>query len=444
MHDRLPPQNLEAEQSVIGSILIDKQAIHEISDTLNAEMFYREAHSIIYESMLSLAKQNEPIDIVTVTNDLRKKDQLDMIGGGYYLTQVIGGVPTSANIKHYAGIILEQYLLRQIIKVSSEVNNQCYECESSKDVLSLFQSKVNDISNINAKGDFTPIKDLISGMMDKIEERCETKVRPGIPTGYSDLDKKFALRNGELVVIAARPAMGKTAFALNICVNVAKLNHKVGVFSLEMANEQLLERISSSESNVDNNILKGTEISEHDFERISKAIGTIYGLGIELDDSPGQNVQEMKSKAIRLKKKKGLDLLVIDYLGFIAGNKKDKKSRFDLVSENVREIKNLARELNIPVILLAQLSRAVESRDSKEPRLSDLRESGEIEQTADAVVFIHREAYYEDSADNTAKIIIAKHRNGPTGAISLTFIPEITKFVNLERSKEFGTYSYDN
>ena len=430
MNNQAMPNDLQAEQSILGSILLYNNSYFEISDKINSDMFYRDAHKEIYIAITELIRKNISVDIITLSDILRAKGKIDAIGGSYYITQLIDSIVSYKAIKLHANIILEKYLLRKIIITSQEITNTINEGYEATEIIGLFQARINELATINIKNDLMPINSIIAETLDNIENRINNKIKPGLNTGFHALDKKISIRQGELIIIAGRPSMGKTALALNIATNISKQQKNVVIFSLEMGKDLIAERILSAESNINNEVIKGTYISEQDYQGIAKAVGTITNLSISIDDSATISTSEIKAKAIRYKQKKAIDLIVIDYLGLIKTKKSE--NRREGISETVREIKNLARELNVPIILLCQLNREVENREKKEPRLSDLRESGEIEQTADLVLLIHRDDYYNhNNATNIAKIIIAKHRNGDTGITQLRWEAPITRFMNI-------------
>lgn len=427
---QVPPNNLEAEQSLIGSILLNNEAYYEVADSITSSMFYRDSHKDIYDAVCNLVSRKEPADIITLTNELKNNNKLDTVGGAYYITQLIGSVPTHHNAKHYAKVVQDKYIGRELIRISSQIMNECLEGGDEQEVLITYQSQLNDLGRIKAKKDLIPIREVLNAVMDNFEDRANNGGEIGLNTGFVSLDKFFALRPGELTIIAARPGMGKTAFLLNILSNLAKQSICSAVFSLEMAKELLAERILSAESNISADSLKSANLRDHEWRQLTKAIGTISDMGIEIDDTPAQTIMQMKSKSLRLMRDKPLGIVGIDYLGLVKSPSSLKSDRYESVSENVRQSKELARELNIHVIELCQLSRDVEKRADKRPQLSDLRESGEIEQSADNVLFIYRDAYYTNSADPTTEIIVAKQRNGKTGYTLLDWDGSRTKFSN--------------
>lgn len=430
-YDKIPPQNIEMEQSLLGSLLIDKDAIIKVADFLFANDFYKDAHGIIYESIKELYEKREPIDLISLSAKLGEKNKLELIGGRGYLTNIVNGVPTSSHVVHYAQVVQGKATLRRLIQAASEIVELGFkETESIDSLLDNAEQRLFSVSQKYLKRTFVSITDVLTETFDRIDElhRESGKIR-GVPTHYPDLDNLLAgLQKSDLIILAARPSMGKTTFALDIARNVAiKGKASVGVFSLEMSKEQLVDRLLSSEAGVDLWKMRTGKLSDKgendDFTKINNAMAKLSEARIFIDDSANANIMEIRTKARRLQSEHGLDLIIIDYLQLMEG--RGKENRVQEVSEISRNLKAIARELNIPVIALSQLSRGVEQRDSHLPRLSDLRESGSIEQDADIVMFIYREKMYQkdlppDKA-NLAQLIIAKHRNGPTGQIQLFF-----------------------
>jgi len=437
---RLPPQNIEAEQSVIGSMMLDREVIPVITEVLKAEDFYRQDHIEIYEAVMDLFEKAEPIDIITVSDQLRLRGSVDNVGGLEYLTQLVNGVPTTANVRHYAKIVEEKALMRKLIRASSDIVNLGYEAnEEVEYVLDKAEKNIFDIlQKRNLKG-MTPLKDVLVDTFNRLEELYNSKGHiTGIPTGFADLDFKTAgLQNSDLILIAARPAMGKTAFALNIA-QYAAISAKVpvAVFNLEMSKEQVVNRMLCSEAMVDSQRMRTGKLEDDDWTKIAHTLGPMSDAPIYIDDTPGASIMDIRAKCRRLKLEKNLGLVVIDYLQLMQGRGKNE-SRQQEVSDISRSLKILAKELNVPVITLSQLSRAAETRTDHRPMLSDLRESGAIEQDADIVMFIYRDDYYNPDTDkkNVAEIIIAKHRNGSTGTVELAWLGQFTKFVNLEKQR---------
>jgi len=437
---RVPPQNIEAEQSVIGSMMLDREVIPVITELLKPEDFYRQDHVEIYEAVMDLFERAEPIDIITVSDQLRLRGSLENVGGLEYLTQLVNSVPTTANVRHYAKIVEEKSLMRKLIRTSSDIVNMGYEAnEEVEYVLDKAEQNIFDIlQKRNLKG-MTPIKDVLEDTFDRLEELYNNKGSiTGVPTGFTDLDFKTAgLQNSDLILIAARPAMGKTAFALNIA-NYAAINAKVpvAIFNLEMSKDQLVSRMLSCEAMVDSQRMRTGKLEDEDWGKIAHALGPMSDAPIYIDDSPGASIMDIRAKCRRLKLEKNLGLIVIDYLQLMQGRSRTD-NRQQEVSEISRSLKILAKELNVPIITLSQLSRAAETRTDHRPMLSDLRESGAIEQDADIVMFIYRDDYYNPDTEkkNVAEIIIAKQRNGSTGTVELAWLGQFTKFANLEKQR---------
>lgn len=438
MLGRIPPQSIEAEQSVIGCMLLDKEVIPTVAEVLKSEDFYREDHREIYEAVMDLFEKAEPIDLITVSDQLRSRGTLDNIGGLDYLTAVTAAVPTTANAKHYAKIVEEKSLLRNLIKTSSDIVNMGYEAaEEVTVVLDRAEKGIFDIlQKRNTKG-FTHIKDILVETFNKLEELYNNKgFVTGIPTGFTDLDLKTSgLQNSDLILIAARPGMGKTAFMMNIAQYAAVHKHvPVAVFNLEMSKEQLADRMISSEVMLDSHKMRTGKLEDEDWQKIARALGPLSESPIYIDDTPGMSVMEIRAKCRRLKLEKNLGMVVIDYLQLMQGRGKTE-SRQQEISEISRSLKILAKEIQVPVIVGSQLSRAPETRNDHRPMLSDLRESGAIEQDADIVMFLYRDDYYNPDSEkkNIAEVILAKHRHGSTGTVELRWFGEYTKFGNLKK-----------
>lgn len=452
MEQRLPPQNIEAEQSVLGAMFLDKGAIAQAAELLTDSDFYREAHRVIYQAMLELYNKNEAVDLITVTDILRRDNRLEDVGGLAYVTSLASAVPTAANIKFHADIVQKKSILRQLIHTATEIAASGYEENDEVSVLlDSAESRILEISNRKKRADFTAIGDVLMDSVRQIEKLLENKGGlTGLPSGFADLDKLTSgLHPSDFIILAARPSMGKTAFALNIVQNVALRAHKkiggkpksVAFFSLEMSKEQLVNRMLCSEANVDSQRLRTGELSADDWTHIWDACGLLSEAKIFIDDTPGITAMEMRSRARRLKaEKEGLDLIIVDYLQLMQGSGKRNTNgdRQQEVSEISRSLKALARELNVPVIAISQLSRSVESRQVKRPLLSDLRESGSLEQDADIVAFLYREDYYNPETENKniTELIIAKHRNGPVDTINLFFQKQYTKFLGFSKKQE--------
>lgn len=450
MEERVPPQNIEAEQSVLGAMLIDKEAIAKATEILSAEDFYREAHRVIFSAMLEIYNKNEAVDMITVTDILRRDNKLEDVGGIAYITSLANVVLTAANVKYHAEIVAEKSVLRQLVKVSTEIAAMGYEANDEVGVLlDTAESRILEISNRKKRADFTPISAVLMDSVQNIEKLLNNKGGlTGIPTGFNDLDKLTSgLHPSDFIILAARPSMGKTALALNIVQNVALRAHKrvggdprsVAFFSLEMSKEQLVNRMLCAEANIDSQRLRIGEMNDKDWDALWAACDTMSKAKIYIDDTAGITVMDMRSRARRLKAEHGLDLIVVDYLQLMQGSGKRNTSgdRQQEVSEISRSLKALARELDVPVLALSQLSRGVEARQVKRPMLSDLRESGSLEQDADIVAFLYREDYYNPETENKhTELIIAKHRNGPVDTVNLFFHKQFTKFVGFTKRED--------
>ena len=440
MIERVPPQNIEAEQAVLGAMLIEKEAISKVAEFVKGSDFYRESHRLIFDAMLELFNKNEAVDLVTVIELLRKKDELEKVGGIAYVTSLANSVPTAANVTYHGKIVEEKALLRQLINSATEIAGMGYEdSEEVADILDKAEKKILEVSERKINGDFTPIKKIIMDTFSKIEQLYDSKGGiTGLSTGFKDLDKLTSgLQPSDLILIAARPSMGKTAFTLNIASHVGIREKKaVAFFSLEMSKEQLVQRMICSEAPIDSQRLRVGDLEDRDWTKLIAAADKLASSPIFIDDTPGITVMEMRSKARRLKIEHDLQLIIIDYLQLMQGSSsKGADNRQQEISEISRSLKALARELNVPVIALSQLSRSVESRQVKKPMLSDLRESGSLEQDADIVAFLYREDYYAPDTENKniTDVIIAKHRNGPVDTAQLFFHKHFTKFCDLSR-----------
>ncbi len=436
---KVPPHDLEAEQAIIGSMLTDRDAVISAIEILKEEDFYREDNKAIYTAILNLYNRAEPIDIITVKSELESMGKFEQVGGLEYLAELPEKVPTTANAMKYIKIVEEKSTLRRLIKTANEIIELGYSpTEDVEDIMEGAEKKIfNIMQEKNQKG-YAPIKDVLVESFTKLEELYNRKQHiTGVPSGFTELDYRTAGFHGsELILIAARPAMGKTAFALNIATNAAvKANVPVAVFSLEMSKEQLVNRILCSESMVDSNKVRTGKLEEDDWTKLAGAIGPLSEAEIFIDDTPGINITEIRTKCRKLKLEKNIGMVVIDYLQLIQGSNKRGGSREQEISEISRSLKILAKELDVPVIALSQLSRAAEQRPDHRPMLSDLRESGAIEQDADIVMFLYRDDYYNQDSEkkDIAEIIIAKHRGGSTGTVELLWLGSYTKFVNLER-----------
>lgn len=436
---RIMPNSLEAEQSVIGAMIMDKDAIVAASEVLQPDDFYHGQYGVLFESMVELLNAGKPVDIVTLQNRLREKDVPPEISSLEYVRDLVANVPTSANVKHYANIVKEKAVMRRLIRVNEEIENECYSGKEQLDtILGDTEKKIFDLLQTRGGGDYVPIKQVVMNALAKIDLAAKTKGNvTGIATGFTDLDYRTAgLQPSDLILIAARPSMGKTAFALNIAQYAAFHNDLcTAIFSLEMSKEQLVNRLFSLESRVDAQSLRTGKLADSDWEKLVEGANVIGRSKLIIDDTPGISISELRSKCRKYKLEHGLSLVMIDYLQLMSGGGRGSESRQQEISEISRSLKGLARELNVPVIALSQLSRAVEQRPDHRPMLSDLRESGAIEQDADVVMFIYRDDYYNKDTENknVSEIIIAKQRNGPIGTVNLAWLPEYTKFANLER-----------
>jgi replicative DNA helicase len=439
--DRIPPQNVEAEQAVLGAMLIEREAISKVAELLQAGDYYREAHRLIYNAMIELFNKNDAVDMVTVIEFLRKEDKLEAAGGIAYVTSLANSVPTAANVLYHARIVEEKALLRQLINAATNIAGMGYE--GSEEVTSILDSAEKMILSVSSRkmgGDFTPIKSIIFEAFNKIEQLYASKGSiTGLATGFKDLDRLTSgLQPSDLILIAARPSMGKTAFVLNIAQHIGIAEKKaVAFFSLEMSKEQLVQRMLCAESAIDSQRLRIGELEAKDWTKLVSGADRLSAAPIFIDDTAGITVMEMRSKARRLKIEYDLQLIIIDYLQLMQGSSKGKggENRQQEISEISRSLKALAREINVPVIALSQLSRSVESRQVKKPMLSDLRESGSLEQDADIVAFLYRDDYYNPDSDkkNITEVIIAKHRNGPVDTVQLFFHKQFTKFSDLSK-----------
>ena len=432
------PNSKEAEQSVIGSMIMDREAVIMASEILVREDFYYQDCGVLFESMLELYNEDQPIDVVTLQNRLREKDVPEQLKDIGFVGEMVTAVPTSANIKHYANIVKEKSMLRRLIKVNEEIASQCYlGRDSLEDIMADTEKKIFDLLQNRNSSDFVPIKQIVINALEKIEQASKTIGNvTGIATGFVDLDYRTSgLQPSDLVLVAARPSMGKTAFVLNIAQYVAfHSSLSTAIFSLEMSKEQLVNRLFSLESRVDAQLLRSGSLTDSDWEKLIEGAGTIGRSNLIIDDTPGISISELRSKCRKYKLEHDLKLIIIDYLQLMSGSGRSD-SRQQEISDISRSLKGLARELNVPVVALSQLSRQVEQRPDHRPMLSDLRESGAIEQDADVVMFIYRDDYYnKDTPDkNIAEIIIAKQRNGPIGTINLVWLPQYTKFANMEK-----------
>ena len=437
---RVMPHSIEAEQSVVGAMLMDKDAITAASEMISGSDFYQSAYGIIFDSMVELFNEGKPVDLITLQERLREKEVPPEIASLEFVRDLVTAVPTSANVKYYAQIVADKAMMRRLIKLNEEIENVCYAGkEPLEAVLEKTEKSVFELLQRRNTGEYVPIRQVVLNALERIEKASKNKgTVTGIPTGFIDLDYKLSgLQPSDLILVAARPSMGKTAFVLNIAQYVAfKKNRSVAIFSLEMSKEQLVNRLFSLESQVDAQALRTGNMKDSDWEKLIEGAGIIGQSKLIIDDTPGISVSELRSKCRKYKLENDLDLIIIDYLQLMTGSVgRSSESRQQEISEISRSLKGLARELNVPVIALSQLSRAVESRPDKRPMLSDLRESGAIEQDADVVMFIYRDEYYNKDSEykKQAEIIIAKQRNGPVGTVHLAWLGEYTKFANLSR-----------
>ena len=437
---RILPHSIEAEHSVIGSMLMGREAIMAASEILTSDDFYQHQYGVIFDAMVELFNEGKPVDLVTLQNRLREKDVPPEISSMEFVRDLLNAVPTSANVRHYANIVSEKAVLRRLIKLTEEIENDCYlNKEPVEVIMEETEKKMFQLLGQRNSGDFMPIRQVVINTLENIERASKTKGNvTGIPTGFTDLDYKTSgLQNSDFILIAARPSMGKTAFVLNIAQYMAfKKDKAVAIFSLEMSREQLMNRLLSMESKVDSQHLRTGNLKDDEWSKLIESAGMIGESRLMIDDTPGISIGEMRSKCRKYKLEHGLDIIIIDYLQLMSGSgKSSSESRQQEISDISRSLKALARELNVPVVALPQLSRAVEQRTDHRPMLSDLRESGAIEQDADVVMFIYRDDYYNKDSENKgiAEIIIAKQRNGPIGTVNLVWLPDYTKFANAER-----------
>jgi len=440
---KVPPQNLDAEMSLLGAVLIDDEVIADASELVSTKDFYDKRHSVIYGGMMRLYERHKPIDLLTLTDELKKKDELETVGGSAYLTELTNYVPTAANAASYAEIVSQKAIRRRLIKAGTEIGEMGFNEETStQELLGQAEAELFSVSDQSLKQDLVSIESILTESFDRIEELHRNKGQlRGVRTGYRDLDNMTAgLQRSDLIILAARPAMGKTTLVTNLAYNVATIaKQPVLFFSLEMSKEQLIDRMLADASGVDSWNIRTGNLSDDDFSKISEAMGEMAEAPFFIDDTPGLSVLEMRTKARRAAHDQPLGLIVVDYLQLLQANGNHNGNRVQEVSEISRGLKLIARELNVPVIALSQLSRTVESRTPPIPQLSDLRESGSIEQDADMVSFIYRPGYYEPDNPEVANItdlIIAKHRNGPVGKVQLYFHPERLRFMSLDKRHE--------
>ncbi len=437
---RVLPHSVEAEQSVIGSMLMDREAIISASEIITADDFYQHQYGVMFESMVELFNEGKPVDLVTLQNRLKEKDVPPEVSSLEFVRDIMATVPTSVNVKSYANIVREKAVLRRLIRVNEEIANTCYAGkEKLEDILAHTEKAIFDLLQSRNSGEFVPIRQVALNVLEKIETASRSGgTVTGIPTGFIDLDYKTSgMQPSDLVLLAARPSMGKTAFVLNLVDYVAvRKGLPCMVFSLEMSKEQLVNRMLAMESNVDSQKLRTGSLTDADWDAVVEGIGIIGNSKLIIDDTPGISITELRSKCRKMKLEYGLQMIIIDYLQLMTGSGKTSDNRQQEISEISRSLKALAREMNAPVIALSQLSRACETRQDHRPMLSDLRESGAIEQDADVVMFLYRDDYYNKDTDkpNVAEVIIAKQRNGPIGTVELLWRPEFTKFVNMAKS----------
>lgn len=435
---RVLPHSIEAEQSVIGSMILDREAITVASEIILPDDFYNKQYGVLFETMIELNDEGKPVDLVTLQDRLKEKDVPPEVSSLEFIRDIITAVPTSANVRYYAGIVAEKATLRKLIRLSGEIENNCYAAKESLEViLDDTEKHVFELVQKRNTGDFVPIRQVVMNALERIEAASKNSGSvTGIATGFLDLDYMTSgMQPADLVLIAARPSMGKTAFVLNVAQYMAfKSNKAVAIFSLEMSKEQLVNRMFSLESRVDAQHLRNGKLDDTEWEKLIESAGVIGQSQLIIDDTPGISIQDLRSKCRKYKLEKDLDIIIIDYLQLMSGSGRSE-SRQQEISEISRSLKGLARELSVPILALSQLSRAVEQRPDHRPMMSDLRESGAIEQDADVVMFIYRDDYYNKDTEkkNIAEIIIGKQRNGPVGTVELAWLPQYTKFANLEK-----------
>ncbi|MEX0668169.1 MAG: replicative DNA helicase [Candidatus Saccharimonadales bacterium] len=441
-NSKIPPQSVEAESSLIGSILIDQEAMTKIADIVSSNDFYETRHNQIFSSILQLYEQRRPIDVLTVTEKLESSGIIDKVGGASYITDLANSVPSAAHVEEYADIVAKKATLRRLIGAAQEITNLGYsDSQDTAELIDQAEQLLYGVSDNKNRQAFRSIGDVLSESFDRIEELSKDKGKlRGVSTGFRSVDNILAgLQNSDLLILAARPAMGKSSFALNIAHHVAiDEGIPVGLFSLEMSQEQLVDRLLSAEAGVDSWKLRTGNLDDKDFAKIGDAMGVLSEAPIFIDDTPMANVMDMRTKARRIQSQHGLGLIIVDYLQLMSGRGNYGENRVQEVSEISRGLKGLARELNVPVLALSQLSRGVESRNPQIPQLADLRESGSIEQDADVVMFLYREEYYNPDTDRQglSDLFVKKHRNGPTGQVELYFHAEKTQFREIEKQRQ--------
>jgi replicative DNA helicase len=439
---KVPPQNLDAEKSLLGAVLIDEETLADISEHVTANDFYEKRHGIIYGGMMRLYEKHKPVDLLTLSDELKRKDEIELVGGSAYLTELTNYVPTAAHAEAYAELVAQKAVRRRLIKASGEISELGYNEETTtQELLEKAEAELFSVSDQSLKQDLVSIETILTESFDRMEELHRNKgTLRGVRTGYRDLDTMTAgLQRSDLIILAARPAMGKTTFVTNLAYNIATVaKQPVLFFSLEMSKEQLVDRMLADASGVDAWNIRTGNLSDDDFSKLSEAMGEMAEAPIFIDDTPGMTVLEMRTKARRAMHEQPLGLIIIDYLQLMQGSGRDGGNRVQEVSEISRGLKLIARELNVPVIALSQLSRSVESRSPQIPQLADLRESGSIEQDADIVMFIYREEYYNPETDrqHITDLIISKHRNGPTGKVELYFDPQRLRFTSVDQRHE--------
>ena len=439
---KIPPNDVEAEQAVIGSMLTDKEAVSAAIEVLKPEDFYREDNRTIFEAILNLYSRSEPIDIITLKSELSSMGKFEAVGGLEYIAELPDKVPTTANVEQYIKIVEEKSVLRNLIKTANEIITLGYDQTQEVDsIIDGAEKKIFEVMQKKNQKGYTPIKDILVETFTELEQLYNQKQRiTGIPTGFSDLDfRTSGLHNSDLILVAARPAMGKSAFALNIATNAAvRAKVPVAIFSLEMSKEQMTSRILCSEAMVDSNKVRTGKIDDEEWGKLAAASGELSEANIYIDDTPGISIMEIRAKCRKMKIEKNIGLVVIDYLQLVQGSGKRGSSREQEIAEISRSLKILAKEINVPVIALSQLSRAPEQRPDHRPMLSDLRESGSIEQDADIVMFLYRDDYYNEDSEkkNIAEVILAKHRAGSTGTVELLWLGNYTKFANIDKYRE--------
>lgn len=438
MDEKIPPQDIDAEQCVLGSMLMSKSAISAAIQRLTPEYFYKPAHITVFSAVVNIFKKNEPIDLITLSDELKRMKTLEECGGRAYLAEILDSVPTAANIESYVDIVLEKALLRRLIDAGSKIVNDSFNATNEVGtVLDDAQRQIMDITKSTISERFVKLGEVINDVFDNIQATYQNEDKIlGVPSGFPDFDAMTSgFQKSDLIILAARPAMGKTTLALNFATNAAiQKKVPVAIFSLEMPKEQLALRLLCSEAKVDSKRLRTANLLDHEYRDLNQAMGKLYEAPIYIDDSPGLTPLELRAKFRRLQLETDVQLIMIDYLQLMRSGNRSREGRFQEISEIVREVKGFAKEANVPIIALSQLSRDVEKRQDKIPQLSDLRESGELEQTADIVAFIHRDSYYEQQTEDEkfsqTKLIIAKQRNGPTGAVDLVFRKDISKFMS--------------